>query len=256
MAATFDFAGTLSPSPVRARRSQRASEWCTSTSSWRRPLRSRRTSFSGAEPMKSLDRIDRGRAERETAELSRALRPRPRPSRDRWHVAGGTEATGRDSEGALSRRANPHPRRADRGLTPQETRELFVDHASACRAWTVDHLHHAQAARSSGRLGPDFGHATWPDHRDRAEQGRHRPAFGEPHGRPIRLLRVDKTKAHPSEANLRRWNASPPSAIAEKLRSVTCPSPSGPARSWASPGFRGTGRTNLSSALRACADRS
>ena len=58
----------------------------------------------GAEPMKSFGRIDRVRAESQTAELGHRFGLDLDPARHRRRAAGRPPAAGRDPEGALSRR--------------------------------------------------------------------------------------------------------------------------------------------------------
>ena len=99
----------------RATRSPPGSAWCTSTSASCRRSPSPRTS-SSATTAASAGRSSsaRGAIERRVAELGRALRARRRAARADLAALGRRAAARRDPEGALPRRADPDPRRADR----------------------------------------------------------------------------------------------------------------------------------------------
>ena len=107
--------GAEQPLPLaRATPSTPASAWCSSTSCSPTTSRCGRTSCSATSRATPCDLDIRG-ARRRIRELGRALRPRRRSRRARRRPRRRREAARRDPQGALPRRHDPDPRRADRG---------------------------------------------------------------------------------------------------------------------------------------------
>ena len=77
-------------------------------------------------------------------------------------------ATRRDPEGALSRRRDPHPRRAHRRAHAAGGERALRRHPLAHRAGEVDHLHQPQAQRGAGDRRPDHRPSSGKARRHRA----------------------------------------------------------------------------------------
>jgi simple sugar transport system ATP-binding protein len=119
----------------------------------------------GAEPVKSFYRVDRKRAEQETAELSHRfgldLDPR---------AIVGSLSVGLRQRVEILKALYRHAQilildEPTAVLTPQENAGDVRNHASACEERPLDHLHHPQAARSARGIGSHFGDAAGPDRR-------------------------------------------------------------------------------------------
>ncbi len=103
-----------------------------------------------------------------------ALPDRGRPAGAYLAAVARRAAARRDPEGALPRRADPDPRRADRGADAAGGGVALRDAAGDGRRGPDGDLHLAQAARGHRRLGPGDGAPRRPD-------GRHRSPRKAPH---------------------------------------------------------------------------
>ena len=194
----------------------------------------------GAHVRRRDARLPRG--EEEGARAVRALRPRRRPRRAHpGHHRRAAAARG-DPEGALPRRGDPRPRRADRRADAAGGEGALRDPRRAARAGEVDHLHQPQAARGARDRRPDHRPAARQEGRDHPERGRDR---GEPRpgdGRP-------RSAAPRGEAALDAGRVAAPCRRPARLRrpgpregDAASPSTCAPARSSASPASTATAR--------------
>ena len=113
--------------------------------------------------------LDLGAAEQRVRDLSQRYRAHRRPYGPGRADQRRPAATRRDPEGALSRRRDPHPRRAHRRAHAAGGERALRHHPLAHRAGEVDHLHQPQAQRGAGDRRPD--HRPSP-----GKARRHRPA--------------------------------------------------------------------------------
>ena len=110
--------------------------------------------------------LDRAAAEEAVRKLSArdgTRRPARREGRRALRRRG---AARRDPQDALSRREDPHPRRADRGALAARGARALAGAAHAARRGQHGRPHHAQARRGDRRLGDD--------HRDARRRARSR----------------------------------------------------------------------------------
>ena len=151
------------------------------------------------------------------------------------------EAAARDPQGALSRRAHPRARRADRGAHPAGGRRPVRRAAPARGERALDHLHLAQAERGAGDRRPHRGAARRAQGRGPRGRGRRprdaRRADGRARGgaEPPHAARAGRAAAGARPRDGDR-SARPRRAGGGVAHACT------PARSSASPAFPATGR--------------
>ena len=226
-----------------------ASAWCTSISSWRPPSRWPRTSSSAPSRPIVAAASTAQRAERETARAQPQFGLDLDPRRDRRHAAGRSPPARRDPQGTLSRRRDPDPRRAYRRADAAGDARAVRDDALAREQRPLDHLHHPQAARGAGGLGPHLGDAARADRRHARQPGRHRRADRQPDGRAHGAAAGRQGRGQADRrAGCSRSTASRRSAIAARSRSTISRCRCGPARSSVSPACRAMARTSSSRA--------
>jgi len=97
----------------------------------------------------------RGRCGAAGARALGAVRARGRPDGPRLADHRRTAAAGRDPEGALSRRRDPDPGRADGRADAAGGDRALRDHQEPARGRQVDHLHQPQAERGARDRRPD-----------------------------------------------------------------------------------------------------
>ena len=194
--------------------------------------------------------LDRKEAHRRIVELGKRFGFEIDPDAKVEQPVGRLAAAGRDPQGALSRGADPRPRRADRGPDAAGDEGDLRRPPPARRRGPLDHLHQPQALRGPRDRRPDHGHPprarssatrlpAETDEDDLAELmvGRERPAGRRPRRVPPgrRDPRASRTCGSPTTAATRPSRAS---------RST-----SGPARSSAIAGVAGNGQDELVEAL-------
>ena len=210
----------------------------------------------GAETMANAVFVDRAEASRRIGALAEQFGFNLDPDARVSHALGRPAAAGRDPQGALPRRPDPHPRRADGGPDAAGDRRDLRPAAPARRGRPLDHLHQPQALRGPGGRRPDHRHQARQGDRRAETERDDRGGAGRADGRPrggadrgpghVASGRADAARRGP--AGRRRPRATRP-----------CPgshSRSGPARSSALPAWPATARTSWSRRSSDCASQS
>ena len=140
----------------------------------------------GIEPVREGVFLDERGAEERVRELSKqyGLRGRSGCAHLRHHR--GTAAARRDPEGALPRRRDPHPRRADGRAHAAGGDGALRDRPQPPGRRQVDHLHQPQAERGARDRRPHHRPATRQEDRDGAARGSDRGVARARHGRTRR----------------------------------------------------------------------
>ena len=188
--------------------------------------------------------LDARRSEAEVARLAARVRPAgPSPS-EGLAAQRRRAAAGRDPEAALSRRPDPHPRRADRGPRAAGDRGPVPDAEGDDRGRPERRLHQPQAQRGRRDRRPDHGHAPRPgDGAGPAGGGRDEARPGPAHGRagPLRA-RTRRRRSRRATCCSRR-RTSRPRTTAGCRPFAACRSTSAPARSSGIAAVAGNGQT-------------
>ena len=158
-------------SAARPTRWPPASAWCTSISSSPRASPCWRTCWSACPG--DGGRLDRAGGLARLDEIGRDYRPALDPDRPVGDAVGRRAAAAGDRQGAVSRRAHPDPRRADRGADAGRGRRPVRGAARDGGAGPRHHLHLAQAQRGAGAHPSLRGAAPRPRRRPRRRPGRH-----------------------------------------------------------------------------------
>ena len=197
---------------------------------------------------------DKARAE-ESREISDALRLRPRPRRARRDARRRRPAARGDPQGALPRREDHHPRRADRRAgaaggrralrqpprahAPRATPILFISHK-------LDEVLAIADDITVMRRGTTVGDG-------RARRGHQAPARRDDGRLRAALARAPRSPPSPTRSSCSARRASRSSTSAAATCSTTSPSTSTRARCSASPASRATARPSWSRPSWACA---
>ena len=112
----------------------------------------------GEETMANPIFLDRAEAKPPDRRAGRPVRLRDRPGRQGRLAVGRLAAAGRDPQGALSRGADPRPRRADGRPDAAGDRGDLRRPAPPGRGGPQHHLHQPQAVRGPRDRGPDHRH--------------------------------------------------------------------------------------------------
>ena len=125
----------------------------------------------GVEPVRDGVLLDEQRRRAARSRALAAVRARGRPDRARLEHHRRPAAAGRDPEGALPRRPDPDPRRADRGADAAGGGRALRDRPQPEGRRQVDHLHQPQAERGARDRRPDHGPPARQDDRHRLAGG-------------------------------------------------------------------------------------
>ena len=130
--------------------------------------------------------LDRNEADRRIVRARTTVRLRGRPRRQGRLPVGRLAAARRDPQGALPRRQDPRPRRADRGPDAAGDRGDLRGPAPPRRRGPQHRLHQPQALRGPRDRRPDHGHPARQGRRPadpvRDQRGGPRRADGRPRG--------------------------------------------------------------------------
>ena len=132
-------------------------------------------------------------------------------------------AARRDPQGALPRRRDPDPRRADRRAHAAGGAGALRDHARAEGAGEVDHLHHPQAERGARDRRPHHGAAARQDDRRRARpSGATEESLARHDGRPRGAAARREAGRRTRATRCSRSRTSRRSTTAGSRRSAAC----------------------------------
>ena len=196
----------------------------------------------GIEPSKDGVILDERGAEAARARALAAVRARGRP--DRAHLGDHRRpaAARRDPEGALPRRRDPDPRRADRRADAAGGDRAVRDRQEPPGRRQVDHLHQPQAQRGARDRRPDDRAAPRQEDRDGAVRRRDRGLARAGDGRPRGAAARREDAREPGRAAARPSRTSTCSTTAGSRRCGASRSTCAPARSSASPASTATAR--------------